>query len=247
MSRWKAAAIHMSISATIGLVSAFLIFGVWYAPPYSEATGAGELVLLLMGVDLVLGPMLTLVVFKAGKRGLRFDLAIIALTQACAFTYGMSVVVSARPVFVVGAVDRFVLVLANDLDRADLAEASKPEFRHLSWTGPRIVGTVMPTDPEESNALLTSGLAGKDIERFPKYYVDYPLAATELLKRAKPLAELRKISVTAEPLIDRYLQEHHREIATVAWLPIKAPRASLTMLVDAATGTPIDALQLDPW
>src|SRR6187402_1763816 len=105
MSRWKAAAIHLSISASIGLLAAALIFGVWYPPPYSKATGADELVLLLMGVDIVLGPMLTLVVFRSGKKSLRLDLTVIAIMQTCALLYGMSVVVRARPVFIVGVDD----------------------------------------------------------------------------------------------------------------------------------------------
>lgn len=154
MSRWKAAAIHLSISAAIGLVSAALIFGLWYPPPYSHAAGADELVLLLLGVDVVLGPLLTLVVFKTGKKSLRFDLSVIALIQACAFVYGMSVVVRARPAFIVGEIDRFVLVTAKDLDRTDLAQGRKPEFRSVPWTGPRLVAAEMPTDPGEYADLL---------------------------------------------------------------------------------------------
>ncbi len=76
MSRWKAAGIHLSISILIGLVVGALLFGVWYPPPFFHAAGADMLVLLLVGVDVVLGPLLTLIVFKSGKRGLKFDLAL---------------------------------------------------------------------------------------------------------------------------------------------------------------------------
>ena len=75
MSRWKAASIHCSISALVGLIVGFLLFGLWYPPPYFHAAGADELILLLVGVDLTLGPLLTLIVFRSGKRGLKFDLA----------------------------------------------------------------------------------------------------------------------------------------------------------------------------
>jgi hypothetical protein len=247
MSRWKAAAIHVSISACIAAIAAGLIFGVWYPPDYRSAAGADQLVLLLIGVDVTLGPLLTLVVYKAGKRGLRFDLAVIAVCQCAAFLYGMSVVTRARPAFVVGAIDRFVLVPANDLEAADLAKGREPRFRTLSWTGPRLVGVQMPTDTKARTDLLFSGLAGKDIEKFPELYVDYATAAPGLLDHAKPIDALIAKHPEAREDIERFLADHKREQGAVVWLPLLGPRASLTSILDRKTGTPIGTLPLDPW
>lgn len=247
MSRWKAAAIHLSISAAIGLIAAALIFGVWYPPPYGTAAGATELVLLLLGVDVVLGPLLTLIVFKAGKKSLRFDLGVIALLQACAFLYGMSVVTRARPAFIVAAVDRFVLVSANELDPADLAQGSRPEFRSLPWTGPTVVGAALPTSGPERSDLLFSGMAGKDVEKFPKYYVPYGDAATAMLKAARPLDALRNKHPEANPVLDAWLHRHRRDARNIVWLPLASRRTSLTVLLDRADGSVLDALPLDPW
>lgn len=247
MSRWNAAAIHASISTFAGLVSAILIFGMWYPRPYAHATGAGELVLLLMGVDLILGPLLTIVVFRSGKPGLRFDLSMIALAQLAAFSYGMSIVVKARPVFIVGAVDRFEVMLANDFEGADISQASRPEFAHLPWTGPRIVGTKLPTDAEGHNALIFSALKGKDLQHLPKYYVPYAEAASGLLAHAKPLAELRRLAPNATRLIDRALANAAATENDVAWLPINAPRGGLTMLIDRKSMQPLTAIEVDPW
>lgn len=247
MSRWKAAAIHLSISACIAAIAAGLIFGLWYPPAYRTAAGADQLVLLLIGVDVTLGPLLTLVVYKAGKWGLRFDLAMIALFQCAAFLYGMSVVTRARPAFVVAAIDRFVLVPANDLDAADLAKGGKPEFRSLSWTGPRLVGVQMPTDAKTRTDLLFSGLAGKDIEKYPEYYVDYPSVATDLLTHAKPVDDLIRKHPQSRDTIEAFLADHHHNAIEAVWLPVRGPRADLTMLLDRTTGTPLGALPLDPW
>jgi hypothetical protein len=247
MTRWKAALIHLSISVAIGLISVALIFGVWYPRPYSNAAGANELVVLLLGVDVVLGPLLTLVVFRAGKKGLRFDLAMIALVQICAFSYGMSVVVRARPAFVVGAIDRFTLVLANDLDPRDLAKTSNPQFRAPPWTGPRVVGAELPTDTNLRNELAFSGAGGKDIEKFPRYYVDYSRVAAQLLAHARPLDALRQKHPESTPTIDAWLHDHARDAASVMWVPMNSQRISLTMLLDRGTGDVLDALPIDPW
>ncbi|MGN6520470.1 MAG: TfpX/TfpZ family type IV pilin accessory protein [Dokdonella sp.] len=246
MSRWKAAAIHLSISALIGSISAALIFLLWFPAPYSHAAGADRLILLLLGVDVVLGPLLTLIVYRHGKWGMRFDLAVIALLQASAFAYGMHVVLESRPVFVVGAIDRFVLVPADALDPKDLAEGREPEFRSLSWTGPRLVNALRPEAAADRSDLLSSGLAGKDIEKFPKYYATYAGHHEGLLSRAHALGAL-DAKPGATTAVDAWLADtgHHRE--DVVWLPLVGRDADMTMLLDRHDGRLLDALPIDPW
>jgi hypothetical protein len=247
MTRWKAAAIHLGISACIGACAAALVFGIWYPPPYSHAVGADELILLLLGVDVVLGPLLTLVVFKSGKKSLRFDLAVIALVQTCAFLYGMSVVVRARPAFIVARVDRFVVVSANDLDAEDFAKAPRAEFRSAPWTGPKVIGAAIPTNTAQRNELLFSSVGGKDLEKFPQYYADYAEVAPVLLAHAKPLGDLRKKLPQSAAITDAYLSRHDLRDENVVWVPLDARRASMTMLLDHETGRPLQALAIDPW
>ncbi|HPG95297.1 MAG TPA: hypothetical protein PLR28_12145, partial [Dokdonella sp.] len=107
MSRWKAAAIHLSISITVGLLTLALLFLVWFPQPYFEAAGGEHLIIVLLCVDLVLGPLLTLILFKSGKKGMLFDLWMIGILQSAALVYGLYVIAEARPVFIVAAVDRF--------------------------------------------------------------------------------------------------------------------------------------------
>src|SRR5580765_81947 len=171
MTRFQAAAIHLGISVIIAALIGCLIYFVWYPHPYFQVAGGSTLMLLIMGVDIVIGPLLTFVVYKAGKKGLGFDLACIDVLQTAAFFYGLSVIALARPVFIVAALDRFFPFYANDLEDADLARATQPEFSTLSWTGPRLVGAMLPTDIKEKNDLTFSGIAGKDLEKFPRYYV----------------------------------------------------------------------------
>lgn len=246
MSRWKAASIHLTISVTIGLIVGALLLLVWYPPPYFHAAGADVLVLLLVSVDIVLGPLLTLVVFKSGKKGLKFDLAVIALAQTFALVYGLSIVLRSRPVFVATAVDRFVMVSASDIDAEDLAEGSKPEFRTLSYLGPRIVGTQLPTAWQERNKLLF-GAKGKDVEDFPKYYVDYEQAMPGLLKHAKPLTALDGRRGDEKTALDRAIGRSRHRASDIAWVPLAARKANLIMLLDKTTGEVIGPVAVNPW
>ena len=247
MSRWKAASIHLSISIAVGLLTLALLFLVWFPQPYFKAAGGEHLIIVLLGVDLVLGPLLTLILFRSGKRGMVFDLWMIGIVQSTALVYGLYVIAEARPVFIVAAVDRFNVISAADLAPEDLAQGSKPEFRALSWTGPRLVAARLPTEIEERNQLVLQGPGGKDVQDYPKYYVDYSEASANLLARAKPLAELRKTHPESATVLDKWLGEHARQDETVRWAPIVARKNSLTMLLDAQTGEVLVALPVYPW
>ena len=247
MSRWKAALIHLGISVLIAAVVAALLTFVWYPPPWLSADGGLRLLSLIVGVDVTLGPLVTLVVFRHGKPGLKFDLAVIGAIQSLALIYGLHTMLASRPVFLVAAVDQFRLVAANQLDPNDIAEAARPEWRHLSWTGPILVGTVLPKTHEQREELLSSALKGKDIEKLPRYYVPYEQAATDLLARAHPLAKLRDMHPTRSTDITQWVMHHQQQEKNIVWLPVVARDADLTMMLDAHNGEPLGAINIDPW
>lgn len=248
MSRWKAASLHLCISIVVAGIASALLWGIWYPPPYFHAGGAGKLLALVVGVDVSIGPLLTLLVFKSGKSGMKFDLAVIGLLQAAALVYGFHVLVNSRPVFMAAAVDRFVIVAAENIAPADLAKASRPEWRHLSWTGPVLVGATLPTNEKQAQALMFSSLqGGKDIQDLPERYVPYASVAAAMLKRAHLLVLLRKLHPNAVDEIDRWLAQRHLRDADVVWLPIQARRWDMVMMMDAKSGEPIGPIPLDPW
>ena len=248
MSRWKAAAFHLCISIVVAVIASALLLGVWYPPPYFHADGAGKLLALVVGVDVSIGPLLTLLVFKSGKRGLKLDLSVIAILQTVALIYGFHVLVGSRPVFMVAAVDRFVVVSANSIAASDLEKASRPQWRHLSWTGPVLVGATLPTDPDQRNKLLFSSLkGGPDIQNLPERYVPYASVAEQLIKHAHPIAMLREMHPHATDEISRWLATRHLVESRVSWVPIQTRKWDMVMMMNARNGQPIGPIPLDPW
>ena len=138
LTRWKAAAIHLGICALIALAVFACMALLWYPQPYFEAVGGAKLALTIIGVDVVIGPLITLVVYNPIKKSLRFDLAVVALLQMGALVYGVYVVYMARPVYVVFNVDRFDVVGANELVPGDWQTLAPDEFKTLPLTGPRL-------------------------------------------------------------------------------------------------------------
>jgi len=102
-TRYGAFAYHLLFSAIIFAILAYLIVFVWYPGFLFWTDGGWQGVRLIAGVDLVLGPFLTLIIYKATKPTLKFDLAVIACVQIVALAYGAWLVHEERPRAVVFA------------------------------------------------------------------------------------------------------------------------------------------------
>lgn len=245
MSRWKASAIHLLLSAVIAGSVAGVMLLVWYPWPLFEAAGGSVLTMILVGVDVALGPLVTLVIFKAGKKGLKFDLAMIAILQLSALAYGVHAVYVARPAYLVYTVDRFDLVAAVELDPEDLAKATRDEFKAPPADGPRYVAAPVPQDSAAKLKLLESALSGKDVHLFPQYYVPYEQEAHNALKRAQDLGIL--LERDSSRTVARYLESTGRARESVKYLPLRARGGEAAVLLDAATGAPLKIVLVNPW
>lgn len=246
MSRWKASAIHLGISAAIALVVLAVIYLVWYPAPYFTVMGGDKLVLLITGVDVVLGPLITLIIFRAGKKGLKFDLSVIAFLQATALAYGVSVVAQGRPVYLVYAVNRFNVVSAADLDQADIDRVTRPEYKALPWLGPVTVGARKPADVKESNRIVFAMSEGKDLQHFPQHYVPYAEIAAEAGQKAQKIEVLKRINRDRAGEIDAYLANRGLREDDAAFIPLRARRGDLAVIVKR-NGEIQELLDYDPW
>jgi len=204
---------------------------------------------IVLGCDLVLGPLMSLVIFHPSKsrRELIIDYTIVATLQLIALLYGVSVVAQYRPAYIAFTVDRFDIVSAGDLDQADLQEAIVPEYQHLPWFGPKLVAAIKPEDREERNQAIFLGLAGKDLSVRPKYYRAYESRHDEVVHAMHPLQELFKLHPDAEPRIAETLKSHGTDIQYAGWLAVKHRRGFWVAIIDSRTSLPLTYLPIDPY
>ena len=234
LTRWQASGLHLTISALIASITLAVMLLVWYPRPLFEASGGTGLLHILVGVDVMIGPLLTLVVFKSGKRGMRFDLAVIGLLQLSALLYGTSVMFAARPVFIALVKGQFEVVSAAEIPRDQLAQAP-PAYRKLPLAGPELVYIeIGETDMQEVIKSVFSG--GPDIQQRPKYYVPYADRLKGALAQAQPLEHARRTWPEAVPLIDKYLADTGRSEGGTLYLPGRASFGWIIAMVDAKTG-----------
>jgi hypothetical protein len=251
VSRGRAFATHLVTSATVVGTVCALIFFVWYPHPYFAATGAWGVLRILIGVDLVLGPLLTLIVFKPGKRGLEFDLAVIAVAQLAALVYGTSAIYQERPYAVVFAVDRFHVVARPDVAADELADPMLMAPERIGakpFVGPLLVVATLPSDPEGRSRVIEGMFDGKpDIEGRPLYWSSYASEAAQVTAKAQPVAALRAARPKAADPLDALTAELGRAEGSLGFLPLLTKERDLAMIVDLATGMPLDVLDVDPW
>ena len=241
-SRWQAAGTHLLICVAIAAVVITIMLGVWYPGPLFEAAGGTGMLYILVGVDVILGPLLTLIVFKSGKRGMKFDLAVIGLVQLAALIYGAHIVFLARPAFIVFVKDRYELVTAVELEPELLAAAKYAEFRTPGWTGPLLVAADMPTDPKEREKLIDAALAGLDLQNFPRYYVPYAGRTKEVLAKAETIARLRVAEPVSAKAVDKYLASSGTREDDVRALMLRTRFAWVVVLLDPKTAQPVKML-----
>ena len=242
MTRWRAAGLHLLISACIAAAVLTAMLTLWYPPPLFEAMGGIGLALILVGVDVVLGPTLTLVVFRAGKRGLKFDLAAIAACQIAALLYGCHVIELARPAFIVFVKDQFQIATVAQLEPEQLAEARYPQFRNPSWRGPEWVYGEWPKDFQAQQQLVFAGLAGIDLQHLPKHYAPYEQGKDEILRRAQTLSEVRKAEPQAGRVIDAWLARSGADEQKLRYVRLRARIAWVAVLIDGVSARPVEML-----
>src|SRR6186713_1890973 len=172
--RLLAAGIHLGLSVLVAGLAAGLVFGVWYPYPYREISGGRELFLIVVAVDVILGPLLTLTVFDIKKpiKGLRRDLAVIAALQFAALGYGMWTVAVARPVHLVFEIDRFRVVHAIDVPEDELKQAPAG-LERLPLAGPTLLSLREFASGTESFDATMAAMQGVSLSARPGLWQSY--------------------------------------------------------------------------
>jgi len=246
ITRWQVAPLHLAITAVIAAVVFAVIYFAWYPGALFAAAGGRALFLLIVFVDVTLGPLITLIIFVPGKKGLKFDLATIAVLQIAALCYGAYVLYVSRPVWIVFVEDRFELVRANQVLEAERARA-KPPFDALSVAGPHLAGARLPKNPEEQLRIAITAAAGFDLQTYPEYFVPYDDVRRQVTAHAAPLSRLEALNPGEEASIGRLGAKVDRPEDRIGFLPMRAGKRDLAALVDRSNGDFLGTFAFRPW
>jgi hypothetical protein len=189
--RLKALGLHL-LASTVALM---LIFGAlylgWYRWPGWYLADVSRVVLVMAGVDIVVGPLLTFIVAGANKprRALARDIAVIVAIQLVALIYGTMSIWNGRPLYYAFSENVLQVVQAYDISPGEsaLARRQKAELAPHWYSLPRWIWAPLPQDPHERDRIVASAVTGgDDVISMPRYFRPWdqglPALRTQLKK-----------------------------------------------------------------
>lgn len=246
--RLRAAGLHLAACAAIAAIVCAVVFGVWYPGPLPGLLGVGAILMLVIGVDVVVGPLLTLLVYDRRKPRLKWDLATICVLQLVALVYGVHTVYQGRPAFVVFVKDRFEITSPSDLRPEDREAARGNAAAKIDPMRPRWVAARSPESPDERLQItLEAATAGRDLQHHPKLYVDYASERAGVLERALPISRLRTLNPDRGQQIDALVARSGRAEAELRYLPLRGAAKDGAVLIDAKDASVVTVSALVPW
>ena len=246
MIKLKVFLMHFSLSALV--ISAFLavVYFIWYPQPFLDLEGGLEILLLLVAVDLILGPTLTFILYRPKKKGLYFDLVCIAVIQITALLYGVNTVYQERPQYVVFSIDRFNTIPASAIDTATLTDKS---LQTGLFDKPRFVIVEPPRETKAMFKLLGEiGKGGEDIDGRPQYYQNYAKHTKNVVhnKNKLSLTAIIKEFPEQQALIKLFAKQQQLKPEQLVFFPLVGKQKNHIIVLNQQA-IMIGSLAVNPW
>lgn len=245
-TRWKFLGLRLALSVVMLALFLGLVRLAWYPGLYFQLSGIGKQVVILTGTALAIGPGLSTLVYRRGKRRLMMDLIVLLAVELIAIGYMGSLLLERRPQHLVFAIDRFQIVAANRI--ADYPYrfddlASRPLFE------PKLVNARFPDDHEELAAVRWGVLfnGDPDIDVRPDHWYPYEEAIPAVLSAARPLVEFSRRGEAQAAATTRWLNRQSADIDGYVFLPVMGRARDGTVVLEKGVGYPLAMLDVDPW
>lgn len=233
---------HLFCSLLIALIIVGIVFFVWYPQPLASAVGTVDIFWMLIIIDIILGPILGFIVYKAGKKSLKFDLTLIIAIQILALIYGIYTLEQGRPAWIVYSVDRFEVIRKNDLIKNNIQQAL-PEFQKEPILYPEFATLEFAKDISKRNDdMFAEVFTGVSLPQRPELYTSFDLVQIVKQARWKSIRELK--SYNDPSLVDKILVNYPN---ANAYYPLKAHAKDMVVLINKEQAAVVKIVDLRPW
>lgn len=231
LTRSKAFFSHLTLSLIILAVLLYLLTQHWYPGVFFHLDGGWDGLKIVFGCDIVLGPVLTLVVFKPGKKTLWFDLTCIALVQTCALIAGTWIVYKERPLALVFENNRFYSLSHSNYT---FKKIEVPNLNHFPGPTPKQIFISLPEDATARSQLLSQYRETQKLLRTDINFYE-PLApnwAKVIAWGGITVNEMINQFPKGQAEIEAWLQENNRTADNTVLIPISAAATWRFLYVD---------------
>ncbi len=238
--RFHAFGLHLLASAgALTLVLGTLYVG-WYRWPGWYLAGVPGVVAVLIGVDLTIGPLMTLIVARSTKsrRELARDIGLIVTVQLAALIYGTASLWHGRPLYYAFSVNELQLVQAYDISahEVDVARKQSTEFLPHWYSLPRWIWAPLPKDPQEAEKIVMSAISGgDDIIAMPRYFKHWEQGLPALRKQLKKVDDVAYFSRTEKQTLKEHMRELGLDPNQLNAMPLTGRGNPLLVVFDTAT------------
>jgi hypothetical protein len=203
--RFKAFAWHLAGSASALALTLGLLYLGWYHWPGWYLADMPTVLAIMVGVDVVLGPLLTFLVADPAKarRVLARDVGVIVLVQLVAFGYGVTTLWHGRPLYYAFSVNCLSVVQAQDIEHDSTAANAQSSALAPHWYSlPRWIWAPLPDNSEEANKIVQSAIQGGfDVTARPAYYKPWASGTEELRGQLKRVDDIKFFSLKEKTLL----------------------------------------------
>lgn len=227
---------HLLGSIFVALVASAIVFFLFYPAPLAKALGVTHVFIMLLVIDIIIGPLLGYIVYKEGKKTLKMDLAVIIILQLAALMYGVFNIYQGRPAAIAFQNYQFELVRFNDV-------VSTNRTNQLSWFKPILTAVNMGETSAQKNSYYTQEvLTGIPAAYRPERYIPLEKVSQQILNEKHSISDLLKYNTQNN--IDKALKPYP---TAVGWLPLRVMTGiDMVVLIDAK-GTVVKVVDLRPW
>lgn len=180
---------------------------------------------VLVLVDVVLGPLLTFIVFKRGKPSLKKDLAIIIALQLAAFGYGAWVLYQARTAVLAWDTGNVYVVRAGQMEGGPVPDWVDPVE---GLYGPGLVYVEAIHDPDFIAAVLSGDQA--DVAMLPAQYRPVSEHVAEIIKAAPDMNKVLQEKAVADAWQD-FADDHDVASEDVIIVPLLGAHAKAAVVL----------------
>ena len=241
MTRYGATAIQAAISALALSCLAYLVLVHWYPGFFAQIDGAWVGLRIIAGIEIVLGPALTLILFKPGKAGLKFDMAVTGLLRALCLIAGTWIIYTERPLFFIYYDAAFYSANADTYARYD---QSVPDPADFDTRTPALVISAVPDNPiEEADFRKILYDDGLPIWIYQHSYRPMTGNLSSILDKAVPPAQLEALTTRAAREYWRGI--HSGDLNDFAFYPVVARYLTTAVGIRKTDGTPAGVIALE--
>lgn len=241
MNRYKASAYHFVGSAAV----LFLVFAwvrwVWYPGAFFTAARGINLLGIIVPVDVIIGPLITLIIFNPVKQAaLKRDMAIIFIAQVVFLLYGIFTLYSARPVYVALVEKDFYLVTANEIEPQDQQKAKDPQFQKQPLFGPQWVSTAVTDAKVREDLAFNNALTRLGQQNLPEYFKSYDSALSEVKAAALASSKLVELNLERREALQKYVDQKKKENTSVGFIRLYTKTKIIYVAINLSTGGVLD-------